>query len=265
MIDTHVHSNNSCDSNASIDTICNEAIKRNFKHLCFTEHFDMNPNDNGTGFFDFKRYSEEINRAREKYADQLTILKGIEFSEPHRYPAEFDKLQKLNFDFVIGSIHWFHESWIADRTFQSANTTEHIFEMYYDEVLKAVSFGGFDSLAHIDFPKRYLEHTCEPMDMIDQVLKAIIKKGIALELNSSPIRKGKSQIYPSDTICRLFSERGGRNVTIGSDAHSENEIGQDMEICYEIVKNYAFTILIYKNRKAEKIENRIPLIYERDA
>jgi histidinol-phosphatase (PHP family) len=121
--------------------------------------------------------------------------------------------------------------------------------MHYQETLKAIQFGGFDSLAHIDFPKRYLPGQYEPMAELESIMQALVKQNIALELNSSPIRKGLSEICPSKTILELYVQRGGRKITVGSDAHFADHIGADFGQVAAHIEQYNLTNLIYINRK----------------
>jgi len=47
VCDLHVHTRHSCDSRASLETYCKEAIRTGVDSLCFTDHVDYNPNDYG--------------------------------------------------------------------------------------------------------------------------------------------------------------------------------------------------------------------------
>lgn len=251
-IDLHLHSNHSCDAKSSVDEMCEAAIKRGLSIVCFTEHVDMNPNDEGYGYFQQEKYTEDIERAREKYQGRLALLKGIEFSEPHVYPKEFESVTKADFDFVLGSVHWlgeFGDYWKDENRLLPTYPAERLFETYYREVLKAVRFGGFDSLAHIDIPKRYLAATYEPADLLNEVMSALVKKGIALELNSYPIRKGFAEINPSDNICSLYARYGGQRVTTGSDAHRPENVGQDFDRLDRAIRMYKFKPVFFMDRK----------------
>ncbi len=88
--DLHIHSDNSCDSKSTIDQMCEGAIIKGLSAVCFTEHIDMNPKDEGYCYFQYEKYAGGVERARDKYGGQLEILKGVEFSEPHAYPREFE-------------------------------------------------------------------------------------------------------------------------------------------------------------------------------
>jgi histidinol-phosphatase (PHP family) len=255
-IDLHLHSNHSCDAHASVAAMCLSAINKGFQLICFTEHFDLDPRDPGYNFYNHAKYSKDLAQARETFAGRLTILQGIEFGEPHLYPKEFERMLQQDFDFVLGSVHWLGDSWAGDPNFQARYSLENIFEIHYAEVLRAVQFGGFDALAHIDFPKRYLLKTHEPAGLLDEILKELVKQGIALELNSSPVRKGYSDIFPSDSIIEQYLKQGGTKVTIGSDAHAPDDIGRDFDKVADKVRNYRLQPVYFLRRQAVAIPPR---------
>ncbi len=222
--DLHVHSDNSKDGTDSINDICREAVKKNFKYICFTEHLDLGKISGGTGFFNFKAFSKEIDRARNAFGGELTVLKGAEVGEPHLYRAEFEKILKLDFDMILGSVHWIGNHFAGENDLELLYSKDQIFEMYYIELLKAVESGGFDAVAHFDFPKRYLGKTQTP-GIVEEILRIMIKNGIALELNTSSMRKGLEEPLPGAEILDKYANSGGRMITTGSDAHNLAEIG----------------------------------------
>lgn len=252
-IDIHVHSNHSVDSKTPLHEMCRVAIQKGFKYICFTDHFDMNPHDDGYNFYNYEKYLRDFDRAREQYAADLTVLKGIEFGEPHRYPQLFETVLKNGYDFVLGGVHWLGKSWVGEKAFQEKYSIQEMYEIHYKEILAAVQFGGFDSLAHIDFPKRYLPGQYEPIAELDAILKELVKKNIALELNSSPIRRGLSEIFPSKTILDLYIKNNGRKITVGSDAHFPDHIGADFDQVREQIRSYGLKNVIYINRKEIEI------------
>jgi histidinol-phosphatase (PHP family) len=257
-IDIHVHSNHSCDAKSTMDEMCRSAISKGVSVICFTEHVDMNPKDEGVGYFQYEKYSADIELAREKYQQHLTILKGIEFSEPHLYPTEFETVTRADFDFVLGSVHWLEEFgpyWEDDSRLLPTFPAQRLFEVYYNEVLKTIRFGGFDSLAHMDFPKRYLLNKYEPQGILDEITGELVKRGIALEINSHPIRKGYPEINPSDNICAIYSKHGGIKVTTGSDAHRDANVGQDFDHLARIIHLYKFKPVFFVNRQETEPSN----------
>jgi histidinol-phosphatase (PHP family) len=255
-IDLHVHSNHSSDGRTTIDEMCRHAVAKGVTIICFTEHVDSDPRDKGYGFFQYDGYSRDVELAQEKYQDRLTVLKGIEFSEPHLYPREFETITRADFDFVLGSVHWVQEFgayWADPGRLLPTYPAERLYEAYCSEILKAIRFGGFDSLAHVDFPKRYLLSKHEPSDLIGEAMGELAKKGIALELNSQPIRKQYPEINPSPTICAIYARSGGRIVTVGSDAHDSDQVGQDFDRLAEVTRLYHFSPVYFRKRRMVEV------------
>jgi len=224
-IDTHIHSHYSVDSNISIESICIKAIEKGMKVICITDHVDWDRRDAGFEFYNSKKYFEELNFCKKHYGNKLEILSGIEFSEPHKHKKELSKLSKLNYDMIMGSMHWLDEGFIGDSEVVDVYTVEEIELKYYKLVLEAVKFGGFNTLGHLDLPKRYLHKESQGnQNLIDKILKELINQNIALEINTSSIRKGYFEYMPSETILDRYIELGGSKLTFGSDAHNVEDI-----------------------------------------
>ena len=229
LADLHVHSTFSVDGDDEIDALCRAAVDRGLGAICITEHYDLNPSDEGYGYYRYEAYSTALAAARERYAGRLEVLKGIEFGEPHRYSAQFEWARAQDFDVILGSVHWLGDTWIGDRGLVDGMRLSAVFERYYREVLAAVRHGGFDVLAHLDLPKRYWKAGHEPDGLLDEVLAAMIDQGIALEINTSPLRRGLSETCPGPTLLARYVSRGGRLMTLGSDAHRTAEVGADLD------------------------------------
>ncbi len=255
IADMHIHSTFSPDASDEIDIMCSSAIEKGLKYICFTEHLDLNPVDEAFGYFDFENYSKTIEKAREKYGHKIEILKGLEFSEPHLYSAEFEKITNMDFDVIVVGIHWYDDLFYGDKRLQERYTKEEIYNRYYQDVLLSVKHGGFDVLAHLDFIKRYVKGQPIAPAIIDDILKELIKKDIALEINTSSIRRGLSECTPDLDILQKYIIYGGEKITIGSDAHSLEEIAADFDCAYELIRSNGLDCVpgIYKKRKFYQI------------
>lgn len=223
--DMHVHSRFSADSQAELKDICRAAIESGLKYIAITDHYDLNPNDIGYQFFDYSAYSRAVDDLRAEFGSELTILKGIEFGEPHLYPDELERLHQLDFDIILGSVHFIGPDFVGERYLRERWTPDQIFGKYFAEVLRTVEAGGFDVLAHLDFPKRYLKPANLHDDLIGQIIEKLIHQGIGLELNTSPLRKGLSATSPGPEWVQRYVQAGGNRITVGSDAHHPVEIG----------------------------------------
>ena len=229
--DMHVHSTFSSDGVSRMEDYCKNAIQRKVFAICFSDHVDFNSaeknldhvKDNRMYNFYTDEYFSEIERLRRKYPT-LMLLSGIEFSEPHLFPAIFQKYVELPFDCIIGSIHHCYNSVFPG----DGNLSEEqaILE-YYDIMIKTIQFGGFQVLAHFDFPKRFYKSWRVDSDIIDQVLFSAIKNDIILEINTSTINAFPFAPMPSLSIIERYIALGGRRVTIGSDAHAVDQLAQN--------------------------------------
>jgi histidinol-phosphatase (PHP family) len=221
--DMHVHSRFSVDAAAEIGAMCQAAVERGLGYIAFTEHFDLFPGDPGYGFFNPEKYFKAVDSARREYGARIRILAGLEFGEPHLYPWEFEEITKLGFDFILGSVHMVDEVFVGEKYLLEKYTAAEIFEKYYAEVLKAVKFGGFDALAHFDFPKRY-QGAAPVSGHVAGIMREMVKNGIALEINTSPLRKGLKECAPGTDILVQYLNCGGSKITFGSDAHRVGDV-----------------------------------------
>ncbi len=247
--DMHIHSSCSSDSKVPLREMCLCALQKGLSAICFSEHCDFNPLDSGCLFYNHDRCTKEIESARKEFGSRLEILQGIEFSEPHKYPKEFEvTIEKL--DFVLASVHWVGDTLVGDKRFTSTHSREQVFDLYYHEVIEAIRLGGFDSLAHIDQPKRYIGNCAAASQMANSICGELAKRGICLELNSSLLRKGMNEIYPSDGILKFYKDHGGKNVTFGSDAHDGEDISSDFEVLAEKSSRFGLNAVVFRRRQA---------------
>lgn len=251
MIDLHVHTHHSCDSSVTMKEYCDRAVNIGITHICFTDHVDHNKTDEGYGFYNSQKYFDELSRCRDIYNTNLAILSGIEFSEPHVYKKELEQYCKLPYDFVLGSIHFWMNDLFPSEMVSRSIPLETVFEKYWEQVYAAVCFGGFDSLAHIDFPKRFYKDSVWKKEQMIDIFSAMNKNNISLEINTSSLRKGLNETLPGIQLLDLYKLSGGKNITFGSDSHSV----EDLAFGYDIVKCFLsddLTCNLYRNRKAEK-------------
>jgi histidinol-phosphatase (PHP family) len=256
LIDCHLHSTISSDAKNSISEMCGSAVRKGVSVVCFTEHLDLNPADSNYLFFNHDRYKAEIEKAKALFGDKIEILQGIEFSEPHLYPREFERTTKAKYDFILGSVHAFQGTWAGAADALEKFSAAEIFEMHYAETLKMVQFGGFDALAHMDFPRRFVADHPEPRELVDSIFSTIIKKKIALEMNSAPLNRGKDFYLPSPTLLRRYKELGGRYVTLGTDAHNIEELGGGLAHLAAQAAFFQLEPVYYRNRTPFPVQGR---------
>lgn len=253
MLDLHMHSTFSADARDGIGAMCRAAVAKGLRFICFTEHLDLDPADHGYGFFRRPAYLEAVTAARREFAPGLTILSGLEVGEPHEHPREFAAEARQGYDMIMGSIHMVYGPFVGEPQLREQYDAAEIYDEYYRKMLAAVEHGGFDVLGHLDFPKRYLGEGYDAPS-IDQILAALVRQGIAIEINTSSLRKGLAEPMPGPALVARYIRQGGERITIGSDAHSVPEVGADIAAAAAI-PGVRERLGYFRERRFVKIEN----------
>ncbi len=221
--DCHVHTLFSPDGHQSMQDACQRAAALGLDAVCFTEHLDFGPGEQE--YYNPEAYFAELERMRERYAEQMQILAGLEISEPHRHLHELEEAQKRPYDFILGSVHAWIGDLFASEIARLDMPAEQIYDAYWAEVLQMVQCGGFDAVAHLDFPKRYMKDVSlfEPA-RLSAIFAEMHKRGLLLEINTSSLRKGCLETMPGAALLRQYKAAGGAYVTLGSDAHRTQDL-----------------------------------------
>jgi len=263
LIDYHVHSTHSGDGHVSIEEMCRVAVERGLAEIAFTDHVDNKPEDGSYGLFRAGAFCREVDECRTQFGDRLRILKGAELAEPHLYMPEIeDIIGEEQFDLLAGAIHWVGDDIVSVDRFGHLDVTA-LYNRYFDEVLRAVECADFDVLAHFDLVKRfgvkYLgPFTIEPYrEQIEAILRTMIERRIALEVNTSGYRQPCGEPFPALETLRLYREFGGELITIGSDAHLGEHLGFGLEQGMDLIREAGFdSITLFRDRKPS--QTRIP-------
>ena len=201
FFDMHVHSKFSIDGVSTMEDYCLIAEKSGIRAICFTEHVDFNSEeknlsivkDNRKQNFVVEDYFSELNRLREKYSS-IILLSGIEFSEPNMFPDEFALYSSYPFDCITAGIHHCYNSVFPGAGNLSVSKAIH---EYYQIMQKAIEFGGFQVMAHLDFPKLFFDKWIINNDVLDTILSTMINKNILLEVNTSSLDNPCDEPMPS--------------------------------------------------------------------
>lgn len=257
--DYHIHTIFSVDGRDTIESVCRAAIERGLTRICLTEHVDRVEWEPERAFFRPAEYMAEIERCRALFAGQLSISAGMEAGETHLVADEIAAL--LNawpFDFVLGSAHWIDRITLNLSRFYEHQPPHVVEHNYLTRVLELAQSGEFDSLGHLDLIKRYRPlHSgiFDPLphaDVIRAILHAIVQRDKAIEINTSPLRKGLPATCPDLTVLRWYRELGGDKLTVGSDAHSTGEVGADIAAALDLARAAGFgRIAIFWRRQLE--------------
>lgn len=265
-IDLHMHTSSSFDGNYSALQMTESAIANSVSTIAFTDHFDVDFYERHNLGVRQQTSYEDIMSVVESQSDKIRILRGIEMGQP-TYDVELTEksLARYEYDFVIGSIHNLREMPdFGDLDYKSM-TEERIYELlgqYFDEMLLLAKWNGFDTLAHLTYPMRYIvqagrnEIELSRFDgIVDEIFSTLIANGKALEINTSGLRQPIGKTMPTEDYVRRYRELGGELLTLGSDAHFTEHVGAGIDEGYAIAERCGFEYVTYfENRKPIKVK-----------
>lgn len=237
-LDYHMHTRFSVDSKAEPAAMCERALALGLREIAFTDHVDFEADDPGCGYFREDEYRAALKRCRERFGDRLAIRVGVEvgYSTPTR-DAVLRFLDGKTFDFVIGSVHCLDRKLIYPESF-AGKTTHAMYTAYFGEIRALIETGYPSVIGHLDLPQQYAPPThrdYDPRDYWDQlgeIFELAIAHGIGFEVNTSGLRQPGGVTMPSLALIAEYVRRGGRVVTVGSDAHRPEQIAAGFEPVY---------------------------------
>ncbi len=227
---------------------CKRALELGLPGIAFTEHAEWNQVHPGQHSVDIAGYLDAVERCRAKFK-ALRILSGVELGEPHWFPRETAEVLAAGpLDQVLGSIHCIHD--VDGGLLDASQFRERAgldfpgaVREYFRETLAMIDSGlPFETLAHIDYPKRYWlngvalydEQDYEPE--IRAVLIAAAGTGRVLEVNTT---RGRI-LCPDITVVRWWREVGGQAVQYASDAHDPDKIAEGFKLATQMVEAAGF-------------------------
>jgi histidinol-phosphatase (PHP family) len=88
----------------------------------------------------------------------------------------------------------------------------------------------------------------EHREIIDEILRLLARKGKGMEINTSGVDRC-GDFLPYDVYFRRFKELGGQIVTVGSDAHNWQRVGQYSNRACAILKDIFGYVCTFEGRK----------------
>lgn len=242
--DYHVHSRWSPDSSMETLSILELCREKRILDIAFTDHVDLFFPKKTNLTFDIPAYQKEIYKLKKYYSD-IQILAGIEVGVNESNLVETEKLlQKHSFDFVIASIHTFERTSFCNRSTLKSFTKEDLILRYFQEMVYVTeNLKGYQVLGHMDYLLRYHNYSKEEFlsynTQIKTVLQNLIQGNHGLEINTKGWNRENWQ-NPMLPILIQYKKLGGKYITIGSDSHSLNQLGNHFEQAIELLKEASY-------------------------
>ncbi len=275
--DYHIHPNYSIDASPfKIRDYCLKAVELKLSEICFTTHIELDPvrneidnfvicNGEKLSVFNYTWldcYFEEIARAQEEFKNtNLKVKAGIEIGYCRGCEKQIEKIvNNYPFDFVLGAIHCLDHIAISSmkespRYFQNKSLSE-LRTDYFTTLQDAVTTGFFDCIAHVDLYLRYGVRHYGPEILTvhrgaaEPIFKEMARRGMGLEINTSSRRRGLKEFHPTKEMLALAAKCGIKIFTVGSDAHSPDELGGHIDEALALLKELNLRNHVFTRRKA---------------
>ena len=238
----HIHSEYSWDSKMKLEDIAKILVEHGIRYAAITDHVEFDREDIMFVRKKFSQRDHEMNEINKQYEGRLKLLKGVEISEPDLYPEQIKTLiDVFDFDFVMGSIH-------DIPNLKTSKNRKYVTYLYYQRMLKMIEAGNIDVVGHLDYINKYYHGDYSDFNQVTEVLHAIKEHDQMIEVNTSAERRAGLNLFPSiDKICRykLVSDY----VTIGTDAHRENELVDNLESAEYLSEEIGLQPVIFEKRK----------------
>ncbi len=262
LYDYHMHSNNSSDGKDPIYEMCVKAIDSGLKEVAVTDHFEPSLGNEKYPYYNADKYFFEMLKTESAFAKDLKIKCAVELGQPHLYPEYSEKLIESHpYDFVLASAHKMKDNKdFGEITYNEQNVSYYCIRCL-DELKALVDWNKYDCVGHLDLIKRYTSmynikvHLIDYKEKLEEILRKIIQNGKGIEVNTSGLRQFAKECLPGLDIVSFYRQLGGEIITVGSDAHTAEDVGKGIREGVEMIEQAGFKyITVYKNRQPSMIK-----------
>jgi histidinol-phosphatase (PHP family) len=249
-LDYHLHSTHSKDGKNTVLEICQAALGRGLREICFAEHLDFDRQDPDYGFLDWEAYTASVAEARGRYAGRLVIRQGLEFDFRRAYGSEpAEVLAAMPCDFRIGSVHTaagLHLYDLPKRPLPADFDVRGLLAEYLAEVEALAASGLASAIGHFDYAYKQLPDLVRPYRderywrQAERILAGCVAAAAALEVNTHHMLDRGLGMAADVEILRRYRALGGRLVTVGSDAHHREDIAHNFAAAGQALREAGF-------------------------
>lgn len=246
--DYHIHTPLCKHAEGPLEALREAACERRVPEMAFTDHapapdgYDPENRMMLDEFPDYRRMVYDLAAGE----GSVPVLFGIEADYQTRGLAFLKTwLPAQPFDLVLGSVH-FLDTWGFDnpkerRVWDSVDVPG-AWRAYFRLLGLLADMRLFDVIAHLDLPKKFGHRPSDPAlkEMAQPALDRIAAAGMAIEINTSGLRRPVKEIYPSPLLLDLARERE-IPICFGSDCHRPAEIAFAFDQALALARDVGYT------------------------
>lgn len=261
IMNLHTHTHHSPDARNTVAERVEAANKAGLRYMAVTDHVEINRYypaayyhavETDEYFYDGRGVFEgSVQETLEEAARcaPLVLLTGAEIGQ---IPQDIEKSALIyndpRTDIILGSVHELPgrpDFYFLDYAKEDIPA---LVTAYFEEVLRLAQTDCYDVLAHLTYGLRYLPNRraydiTPHLELIDEVLKTVIRKGKAIELNGSGLRKPQPYIDPDLILVKRYRDLGGKYLTISTDAHDTQFVTFGIDLLEDMARTAGFSKL----------------------
>jgi len=246
--DYHIHTPLCKHAEGEFDEFLQAARQKNLPEICFTDHApnpDNYDQEHRMKIEEFELYKEKV-FSLSAASGTPSILFGVEadyYNGCERFLRKWLPRHKL--DLVIGSIHYIN-NWGFDnpdeREVWDNVDVGNTWREYFELVGRLADTHLFDVVGHFDLPKKFGYTPGENLikEIVQPTLAKIARAQMAIEINTSGLRKPIREIYPSVMLLGMARDHG-IPICFGADAHKPDEVGYEFALALEWAKKAGYS------------------------
>lgn len=252
--DYHMHTYLSDGKDTHEDMVASAAFK-GIPEIGFTDHISVKPVGWAMEMSEINTMIEKVN-AMNKNDTKVVVKLGAEIDYYSGMEKQISELiSSIPFDFTVGSVHFIND-WNFDtdiRPYDQINIDK-FYTDYFKLVQQSAKSGLFDVIGHCDLAKKFGYYPSFRLERLyEETAKVFRKTGVVVELNTSGRGKPCAEFYPS----AVFLEKLAKYkvpITLGSDAHVEQNIGQFFEEAISELKALGYKEIIKFNKRKRETQ-----------
>ena len=263
-IDYHMHTALCGHATGSLSEYVEHAIKLGLKEIGFSDHAPMVHERLQGVTMDLGQlplYHRLIDEVKEKYKGQIEIKYALEADYIRGFEAKTKEIiEGYSYDYIIGSVHYVNGFAVDDPATKERwqhQDINQVWRDYFTLLRQSAQSGFFNIIGHCDLPKKFGHRpTVDMNDEVKATAKVFADCGVAVEINTSGLRKPVAEMYPCPAYLKIYCE-AGVPLTFGSDAHTPGDVGKNFKEAVKLAKSAGYREYLCFSKR--KIQERIKL------
>jgi histidinol-phosphatase (PHP family) len=260
MIDYHLHTLFCNHALGSMERYIQSAAVLGFGEICFLDHLTVQPAEKGLSMTvkEIPYYFQAVRVLKQKYRHTIRIKAGLEIDFNPDHTGLFQEVAgTYAFDVIATALHFPGGMDVVSRRSSwcfGEKDTDYVYGLYFEQLEKMLDYTYFDVICHIDLVKKFGRKPSRSFDReVDDILSKIKEKDLTMEVNTSGYNHPIQKPYPSLDMIRKCHEKG-IGITLGSDAHKPEDVGQHYERALPMILSAGYRHLAtFTKRKRSEI------------